>query len=240
MRAMVVFLASGLSALGASGCGGGDGADGGDADIDGDADTDGDADGDGDADSDADGDADADADSDADGDTECGVVDAPCCGGGGCASEELVCVYPDGLNLCVALADVAYCADQGYPEIACWYIADGLGWCAVEAHADLGLENPCLDPDFAGYCCPDELGGTASGYGAGGGSVCGDVDMAELAEPASVAEQVESGVGFCMFDGLDYYCELPCAAPVPCADGHTETGYLVDAETVLIVCMPDA
>ena len=150
-------------------------------------------------------------------------------------------MYPGGVNLCVAFAALAYCGDQGYPEAVCSYMEDGLGYCNTGALLEMGTENACVgDGVYEGFCCPDELEGDEHGYGAGGGSVCDGTDMADLDPPETAEDKIASGVGVCIFDGLDYYCELPCAGVAPCADGHTATAYVVDMENIIIVCVPDA
>ena len=221
----IIFLLV-LLALGALACSDDGGAAGGDADADTDADTDSDTDSDTDADTDA--------------DTECGVVDAQCCEGGTCGSDELMCIYPEGMNLCVALAELDYCTDQGYPDAICWYMEEGLGYCNTGPLLEMGTENPCVgDGTYEGFCCPDELGGNGFGYGESGGSVCDGIDMTTLDAPDTTEDKIASGVGVCIFDGLDYYCELPCAAVVPCPDGHTATAYAIDIENIVVVCTPD-
>ena len=222
MKPTWAFFLLPVLALGDGACSGGDGTAGADTDSD--------------ADTDADSDSDADTDADTDGDTDCGGVDEACCGGE-CGSDELVCVDDE---ICAALADLTYCTEQGYPEAVCSYVSEGLGYCNTGPLLDMGLDNACVgEGDFGGFCCPDELGGDGFGYGAGGGSVCGALDMAELDPAETTEEKIASGVGACIFDGLDYFCEIPCAWVSPCAEGHTATPYVIDIENIVVVCLPD-
>jgi len=220
----------------------------GDSDTDSDADSDADTDTDSDADADSDADTDADVDADTDSDDGCGGLDQVCCGEpatGTCDSDTLMCIPAadsEHQDLCMALAAYNDCADQGFPEAHCAPLSDpdDVGYCEFAVLEPLLDENACLEGLYSGFCCPAELGGDPFGNGGWGGSFCGDVDMASLEWLSTVEEMIASGVGICASDGTYDYCLVPCVpAPAICPDDHTATAWVVDADTVVIICIPN-
>jgi hypothetical protein len=185
-----------------------------------------------------------DTDEDSDTDPECGAVDQACCAAGTCDAADLVCVQMTGWDVddhCYAPAVFTSCAPQGYPDARCEDVSDGggLGVCRLGELVELSDESVCETELYGGFCCPAEHGGDDLGFGGGGGSMCGDVDMEALSPTADVEETIASGVGVCVFDGAYRYCGVPCASILPCPEGHIPAEYVIDLGNVVTLCFPD-